>query len=254
LERAGAILSLFIPAVWQEHAKSSSPFSQILWDACVLPKNCPPINADYVFHSERIIAELKCLADDNSDSIKRQEKLNALLDTNFNEGKIKTKILDESTWKDFPLHLQRDIASLFSPSIRARIKKADIQIRETKANCGMNYYSGLLILANDGLVTMPPAAFIEVAMRYITNNLHHIDCFIYLTVNLFTRVEGMAMPVLFWMPMSLQKPSKISDTFLRNLFDNWRSRVDKKWGIKSFRREISDDDMEAFWKARHYPK
>ena len=33
-ERAGAILSLFIPAVWQEHAKSSSPFPQILWDDC----------------------------------------------------------------------------------------------------------------------------------------------------------------------------------------------------------------------------
>ena len=36
LERAGAILSLFIPAVWQEHAKSSSPFPQIFWDDCVL--------------------------------------------------------------------------------------------------------------------------------------------------------------------------------------------------------------------------
>ena len=34
LERAGGILSLFIPAVWQEHARSSSPFPQILWDAC----------------------------------------------------------------------------------------------------------------------------------------------------------------------------------------------------------------------------
>ena len=34
LERAGAILSLFIPAVWQEHARSSSPFLQIFWDAC----------------------------------------------------------------------------------------------------------------------------------------------------------------------------------------------------------------------------
>jgi len=33
-ERAGAILSLFIPAVWQEHAKSSSPFPQFLWDDC----------------------------------------------------------------------------------------------------------------------------------------------------------------------------------------------------------------------------
>jgi hypothetical protein len=27
-------LSLFIPAVWQEHARSSSPFPQILWDDC----------------------------------------------------------------------------------------------------------------------------------------------------------------------------------------------------------------------------
>jgi len=36
LERAGAVLSLFIPAVWQEHAKSSSPFLQFLWDGCVL--------------------------------------------------------------------------------------------------------------------------------------------------------------------------------------------------------------------------
>ena len=34
LERAEAILSLFIPAVWQEHARSSSPFPQILWDGC----------------------------------------------------------------------------------------------------------------------------------------------------------------------------------------------------------------------------
>src|SRR3989442_5328419 len=33
-ERAGAILSLFMPAVWQEPAKSSSPFPQILWDDC----------------------------------------------------------------------------------------------------------------------------------------------------------------------------------------------------------------------------
>ncbi len=32
LDRAGDILSLFIPAVWQENAKSSSPFYQILWD------------------------------------------------------------------------------------------------------------------------------------------------------------------------------------------------------------------------------
>src|SRR5467141_4272303 len=38
-ERAGAILSLFIPAVWQEHARSSSPFLQIFWDACDFVSN-----------------------------------------------------------------------------------------------------------------------------------------------------------------------------------------------------------------------
>jgi len=36
LDRAGAFLSLFIPAVWQENRKSSSPFPQILWEACVI--------------------------------------------------------------------------------------------------------------------------------------------------------------------------------------------------------------------------
>src|SRR5439155_14442789 len=40
-ERAGAILSLFIPAVWQEHAKSSSPFPQFLWDDCVCFSSLP---------------------------------------------------------------------------------------------------------------------------------------------------------------------------------------------------------------------
>src|SRR5881409_2344908 len=48
LERAGAILSLFIPAVWQEHAKSSSPFPQFLWDDCVL-NQCNTIFAMMIF-------------------------------------------------------------------------------------------------------------------------------------------------------------------------------------------------------------
>src|SRR6266567_1954982 len=50
-ERAGAILSLFIPAVWQEHARSSSLFPQIFWDDCghVLLASLAAISLNGVF-------------------------------------------------------------------------------------------------------------------------------------------------------------------------------------------------------------
>src|SRR5207245_9294042 len=55
-ERAGAILSLFMPAVWQEHAKSSSPFPQILWDDC---ESVSQVEA--VRRSARVPDELRAL-------------------------------------------------------------------------------------------------------------------------------------------------------------------------------------------------
>ena len=223
----------------------------------ILPKNKDTKwpNADYIFHSEKIVVELKCLMDDNSKDKGKQLKLNAVVDKYYSDGKIASKIISEDTWKGLPSHLQSDISKIYSPSIRARIKEANAQIRETKKALGLDSYSGMLIIANDGLITMPPAAFVDAAVRYITNNLHNIDLFIFITANLFSTFEGSSSPVVFWFPMSMEKPSKISYSFINHLRLTWQSMVEKRMGIThSFSQQIKDEDMGKFWNARHFEK
>jgi hypothetical protein len=210
-------------------------------------------NADYVFHSERVVAELKCLMDDNSGSVGNQSKLNALLNLYFSEGKISTKEITEATWKTFPNDLQIKISKIFSHSIHARVKKTNIQIRETKKNLGMDSYAGVLLVANDGLTGMSPAAFIDATLRDIVENERDsIDLFIYFTVNLFASIEGTPHPSLFWMPMSMHKPPKVSEDFPVQLGKAWQQMVNRKLGITHFfPQQLTDDDMGKFWQARH---
>jgi len=89
-------------------------------------------NADYVFHYEKVVAELKCLMKNNSDSPTVQAKINSAIDRYYADGKIKTKVINEQTWRDMPVKLQNDIYTVTTASIQARIKNGNRQIRETK--------------------------------------------------------------------------------------------------------------------------
>jgi hypothetical protein len=216
-------------------------------------KSPPFANADYVFHSEKVVAELKCLMEDNSDSPNNQSKINAVIDRFYSEEKIKTKDITEETWLAFPKELQNDIYTITTHSIQARVKKANKQIRETKDRLGLNSYSGMLIIANDGLVSMPPAAFVHAVNKCVTYNCSEIDCFIFLTANVFAMIKGASMPVLIWFPMSTEKPAKIDEVFISRLRVAWQGLVCRKTGSQPINYQAKEEDMEAFWKARNLP-
>jgi hypothetical protein len=210
-------------------------------------------NADYIFHSEKVVAELKCLMDDNSDSPNNQDKINAALDRFYSAGKIKSKVIDEAAWPNLPKELQNEIYSITTRSIRARVKKANRQIRETKAKLGLDSYSGVLFIANDGLISMPPAAFIHATINCIKSDGENISCFVFFTVNVFAVVKGNSVPAVFWMPMQMEKPEKVDNKFTRRIGKAWQIMIKKKLGIEFADHEIMDEDMEAFWKARNLP-
>ena len=117
----------------------------------------------------------------------------------------------------------------------------------------MDSYAGVLLIANDGMVGMSPAAFIDSTIRDITDHKRDaIDLFVYFTVNLFATIEGSSHPTLFWIPMSMCKPSKVSDSFPATLGKAWQQKVNRKLGITHFfPKEIKDEDMGKFWQARH---
>src|SRR3982074_954218 len=81
-----------------------------------LPKSPNFENADYVFHFERIVAELKCLTEDNMDSVNNQTKVNELVNRWHNEGKIKTTKIDRSNWRELPKELQTRIYEITTKS------------------------------------------------------------------------------------------------------------------------------------------
>lgn len=206
-------------------------------------------NADYIFHFEKVVAELKCLTEDNIDSDNNRLKANRLVDEWYNDGKIKTKKINESTWLELPKELQNRIYEITTKSVRRRIQKANVQIRETKKELRLTEYNGLLILANDGIISLPPAAFIHATHLALQRDFSEISYFIYLTANLFTGLRETPMPTLFWIGFDMQKGPKMDVNFTDRLGRNWRRLVCRKTGIPGFEQEMHD--IEGFWKARH---
>lgn len=211
-------------------------------------------NADYVFHSEKVVADLKCLMDDNSESPQNQAKINAAIDRFYTEGKIKTKEINEETWPSFPVELHNAIYEITTNSIQGRIRKAKKQISETKERLGLNDYTGMLIIVNDGLFSFPPSAFVHATLKLVSPYVSQINCFIFTTANVFAKVKDVPNPVLFWLPMQMEKPGKVDEIFIDQLRVAWQGMVCRKMGAQTMDYEMKDADMEAFWKARNLPK
>jgi len=187
--------------------------------------------------------------EDNLHSLSNQQRTNRLIDDYYNNGKIKSREINESSWNQWPRELQTKIYEATTRSIKKRVHKADIQIRETRRELDLDQYQGLLVLANDGIVSLPPAAFIHAALLVLRYSFREINYLVYLTANLFTALRGTPMPTLFWIGVDLQKGPKMDVNFTDRLGRDWRRLVCKKSGIPGVEQELLD--IEGFWKARH---
>jgi hypothetical protein len=219
----------------------------------VLREKLPPSpnfnNADYVFHFEKIVCELKCLTEDNLYSSNNQLRSDNLISEYYETGRIKSRTINEANWKEWPLELQTKIYEATTRSLRKRIHKADIQIRETKRELRLGGYNGLIVLANNGVSSLPPAAFLHAAQLTLGRAFTEINYFVYLTANLFTAMRGLALPALFWIGFDMQRGPKMDTNFTDRLGRIFKKLVADETGIPSVSEELQD--IESFWKARH---
>ena len=206
-------------------------------------------NADYLFHSEKVVAELKCLTEDNTQSPNKLAKIKAAVEQYYADGKIKSTEVSEEAWKSFPRHLQNDFYTILTTSIQRAADKANRQIRETKEQLGLKDYTGMLLIANDGLLNVPPAMFIQAVEKHVSPNCRHINYFVYLTANIFTKLKDVPAPSLFWIAFDLQNGPPMDKVFTDRLFTLWKGVVSRKTQMPGFSKELTD--MEDFWKAKH---
>lgn len=209
-------------------------------------------NADYVFHFEKVVAELKCITEDNAFSDGNLARAQKLVSKWHSAGRYASPTIKLDEWDQMPNELKTNLYHIFTKSIKRRIAKANRQIRETKDNLQLNEYTGLLIIANDGLMSIPPAAFIHAIQLTLQRDFSEIRHFIFLTANIFSSTRESPLPVLFWIIFDMQDGQHIDPIFLDRLGSNWRHHCVKKLGVGAVETEM--DDIEGFWQAQHLGK
>ena len=92
-------------------------------------------NADYLFKDNKIIAELKTLQTDFAKAETFQNKRHDLIRKYISEGKMEFRNLLNPS--ELPKDYLNDVIRIFRPALSRIIKKANVQIRETKEKLGL---------------------------------------------------------------------------------------------------------------------
>jgi hypothetical protein len=184
-------------------------------------------NADYIFRSLGVIAELKRLADDKAEDKNLQAKIQAKFDTWMLDGTIGPAWGQISIKSGaLPQHCRSELMSLYKPSIRRRIAKANLQIKQTKERFGMEGAKGLLILVNDGNYALEANALLYVVNQILGKNFNSINSIVYCTVNMLATTPLTAKPALIWIHAIRNEILEPVDTeFVTKLFRGWKRYV-----------------------------
>lgn len=209
-------------------------------------------NADYHFPHLKVVAELKCLTEDHSQSAASKKRLDDVWQKWKAEGKVQGDGVNELNWKQLPKELQTEIYKVTSRPIVKRVQKANKQIRETKDRLNLADHRGLLLIVNDGKSSFSPAATIHAVVMALQSDFRHIREFVFFTVNQFSRIREMPVPTLFWIHLSMDDPQEDLVSFVKELGEKWRNHHHSLLGVPAFAKEL--EDMEGFWHSRYKPE
>jgi hypothetical protein len=185
----------------------------------------PPFdNADYLFPSDNVVAELKSFEKDFLSDSTVTEKMHILYNRWFNEGRGIPFILGSGVLRtdQLPLECARELVGIFKDRIESTVlRKANRQIRETKENLNRPDSVGLLLLSNEGNFALDPAMMAHVLFHSLRAKYSSIEHVILFSANL--AVGDLAGPINGPPFFSIRFPGRRrpSDAFLQRLGSDW---------------------------------
>ena len=192
-------------------------------------------NADFAFFAESVVAELKEVETEFSDSPAFARGFRDLA------GKLQAKRPDwkaklEPSGLELEDWFRADFVRIFRPALGRILKKANRQLRETKAHFGINSNTGILLLVNDGFRSISPMLIRAQVAELLEHSYSSVDCFIYLTVNRYVEVQGSIEPKLLWVPAYSDRVSDDLVTFVNSLGSRWFDYLEAQLGPFTSRR------------------
>jgi hypothetical protein len=190
-------------------------------------------NADYLFRKDNVVAELKILTENKLHDPEMQKKFGELFQSWIERGIIPPQKMPQFiNTKDYPVPCQKEIYDIWSPPVEHQLKKANLQIRETKKRLGTESTKGLLLIANDGNLALPPLVLLHILFKSIKSKFHSIDTFVFFTVNLYSRIKENPKPSLLWFAGARDDGCKYFEQFTDNLGEAWGNFLENHKGIK----------------------
>ncbi len=193
-------------------------------------------NADFLFRALPMVAELKEVETEFGRSSAVREGF---------QTSIRRVMEEDPNWRplllggsgEYPKWFPREFLRLFRPAVSRVLKKANRQIRETKAHFGISEPTGMLVFVNDGFTELEPHFVRAVACDLLVNSYSSVDCFLYVTVNRYVEVAGSDVPRLLWMPSYSERTNDSLVQFVDDLGRKWYDFLETKIGPFTIPRE-----------------
>lgn len=135
-------------------------------------------NADYLFRSQNLVAELKVLESERAPSKKFYEC-------------AETNNWPASVLLDHPDNDRRkELLASYRPPMNAVCQKANRQLRQSKAMLGCGPTHGVLLIVNNRFWSLTPAGIIELLFDIVRTSCDEIDAIVYASYKLAIPVFG----------------------------------------------------------------
>jgi hypothetical protein len=213
-----------------------------------------PMNADYFFPDDKVIAELKSLETDGGDPAGYAKRVAESFRHFGYTGS------DFFGWmyrgEAMPAEVSRNVFSKMRRSVREASKKANKQIRSTKALLHCPDARGLLLVANDNNYGLSPQLLVgTIAETLLKLEDSHVDGFVYFTPNVYHEVEEYAargIAVELWIPVYKPGSESMSD-FVNALGSAWGDFNEANGDPYLMRGEVNSDQEGEYLIAKSKP-
>lgn len=214
-----------VESSWRDFVRSIG--GQVVEDVVPEPRTFE--NADFLFSSAGVVAELKEIETQFDRSPAFRDGFHSLI------GRV---MKEDPGWRPlllggsgaYPKWFSHELIRLFRPPLSRILKKANRQIRETKAHFSINTPTGMLVMVNDEFTALEPHFVRTVACDLLVNSYSSIDCFLYLTVNRYVEIEGSDVPRLLWMPTYSDAAPNSLVNFVDGLGRKWFDFLETRIG------------------------
>jgi len=207
-------------------------------------KGSPPLNADYLFPIENIIAELKCLEEDTYSASEFNQLMTERIANWQKRGMLSWELYGGPMIiqsRDLPVACQLELEQLVNRRLRKVITKANKQIRLTKETLGLPFAKGLLLLVSDGNYFLRPEHVLGFAGRILRSRFSNINSIVYLTVNSTVAYPQFDKDALPWIQAVRDGFEPVSAEFLSRFRAGWFAYLANKLGMDIPEHVMADD-------------